>query len=593
MDSLDPTLLRLLIEEARDYAIHALSCDGIVTTWNTGAERMHGYRAAEVLGTSGARFFTPEDISAGRLQRALGLALAQGRAQEESWRVRRDGSRFWAESVLSALRDDAGRPVGLSLLTRDLTARRGEEQRQEELAPEPAARAAAEALAAELRATEERYRQANLQLSAVVEGVTDGITMQDPSGRIVFANRVAAQLLGASGGGVVGAVVSDALIDRFEIMDPSGAPLPLEDLPGRVVLRGEAAVERLVRFRVRATNEERWSLVRASPIHDDQGRVRFALTFFRDVTEKRQEERRRSFIASATVELNSSLDYETTLATVARLAVPTMADWCAVDVLEGDRVERLAVAHIDPAKIRLVAEIERRYPPDPAAPSGVPNILRTGEPEMMSDIPAALIDAAARDEEHLGLIRSLSLRSYVGVPLKARGRTLGVITFVMAESQRRYEAEDMEVAMTLAHRAAAAIDNARLFRDSLRDLEARRAAQDALAERVRMAAMNAEAAMALTRIENLPTILQRWTEVVVTHLDAAFARIWTLNAAGDTLELQASAGMYTHLDGPHSRVPVGQFKIGLIAAERRAYLTNAVAQDPRIGDPTWARRERV
>ena len=113
----------------------------------------------------------------------------------------------------------------------------------------------------------------------------------------------------------------------------------------------------------------------------------------------------------------------------------------------------------------------------------------------------------------------------------------------------------------------------------------------ALAERVRMAAMNAEAAMALTRIENLPTILQRWTEVVVTHLDAAFARIWTLNAAGDTLELQASAGMYTHLDGPHSRVPVGQFKIGLIAAERRAYLTNAVAEDPRIGDPTWARRE--
>src|SRR6185437_15129499 len=124
-----------------------------------------------------------------------------------------------------------------------------------------------------------------------------------------------------------------------------------------------------------------------------------------------------------------------------------------------------------------------------------------------------------------------------------------------------------------------------------RDVTERRQADAALEERARLAAFGAEIGAALTQSLTLRSMLRRAAETTVQHLDAAFARIWTVNEAGDVLELQASAGMYTHLDGFHSRVPMGRFKIGLIAQERRPHLTNAVVGDPRVSDQEWARRE--
>ncbi|HEY6224072.1 MAG TPA: PAS domain S-box protein, partial [Gemmatimonadales bacterium] len=123
------------------------------------------------------------------------------------------------------------------------------------------------------------------------------------------------------------------------------------------------------------------------------------------------------------------------------------------------------------------------------------------------------------------------------------------------------------------------------------DITERMQTDEALSQRARLAELNAEVGIALAQGESLRAILQRSAEALVRHLDAAFARIWTLNERTNTLELQASAGMYTHLDGAHSRVPVGQFKIGLIAQERRPHLTNAVVGDPRVHDQEWAKRE--
>jgi PAS domain S-box-containing protein len=125
-----------------------------------------------------------------------------------------------------------------------------------------------------------------------------------------------------------------------------------------------------------------------------------------------------------------------------------------------------------------------------------------------------------------------------------------------------------------------------------RDITARRRAEAELARRVRQAALGAEVGAALAEGDiPLRGVLQRCAEAVVKYLDAAFARVWTIERGADVLELQASAGMYTHTDGPHGRVPVGKFKIGLIAAERRPHLTNSVVGDPRVGDQEWARRE--
>ncbi len=126
---------------------------------------------------------------------------------------------------------------------------------------------------------------------------------------------------------------------------------------------------------------------------------------------------------------------------------------------------------------------------------------------------------------------------------------------------------------------------------SIVDITAHKRSEQALAERVRLAELTAKIGMALTEGDTLQHTLQACAAALVEHLDAAFARVWTLSEAGDVLELQASAGLYTHLDGPHSRVPVGKFKIGMIALERKPHLTNQVIGDPRVGDQAWAKRE--
>jgi PAS domain S-box-containing protein len=125
------------------------------------------------------------------------------------------------------------------------------------------------------------------------------------------------------------------------------------------------------------------------------------------------------------------------------------------------------------------------------------------------------------------------------------------------------------------------------------DITERQRAEEVLAQRARLAELSADVGIALAQGESLRDILQQCVAALVRHLDAAFARIWTLNESTNVLELQASAGMYTHIDGPHSRVPMGQFKIGLIAQERRPHLTNSVIGDPRVHDQEWARREEM
>ena len=134
-------------------------------------------------------------------------------------------------------------------------------------------------------------------------------------------------------------------------------------------------------------------------------------------------------------------------------------------------------------------------------------------------------------------------------------------------------------------------DGKHYFTGIARDITERKRAEEAQAERTRMAALGADIGVALTQGDSLRDMLRRCTETLVRHLDAAFARVWTINEADTVLELQASSGIYTHLDGPHSRVPIGKFKIGLIAGERRPHLTNSVIGDLRVSDQEWAQSE--
>jgi PAS domain S-box-containing protein len=190
------------------------------------------------------------------------------------------------------------------------------------------------------------------------------------------------------------------------------------------------------------------------------------------------EERR--FVAEASELMASSLDYETTLANVAALAVPRFADWCSIDMVADDgEIERLAVAHVDPAKVRWANELAEQFPPDPDAPHGVSRVVRTGMPELIREITDdLLLEVTANAPDMLEVLRELGLRSTMCVPLVARRRVLGAITFVSSESGRLYDEADLRTAEELARRAAAAVDNALLYRDAA---EARRRAQESLA----------------------------------------------------------------------------------------------------------------
>jgi len=170
-----------------------------------------------------------------------------------------------------------------------------------------------------------------------------------------------------------------------------------------------------------------------------------------------------AFLAEASDELTRSLDYPATLRRVARLAVRALADWCAVDILADGELNTLAVEHVDPAKVAWAKELQERYPSDPHAPTGPPNVVRTGVSELIAEITDEMLVAGARDEEHLRLARELNLRSALVVPLVARGRTLGAITLVRAETDRAYSSADLAVAEDLGRRAGVAIDNAQLY----------------------------------------------------------------------------------------------------------------------------------
>ena len=300
-----------------------------------------------------------------------------------------------------------------------------------------------------------RAEQVSSRLAAIVESSDDAIIGKTLDGIITSWNRGAQQIYGYSAEETVGKPISMlAPPDRYN------------EIPGILekVRRG-APVTHYETDRLKKDGERINVSLTVSPIVDSSGNVVGASTIARDTTERKRLEEAQRFLAKAGTTLSSSLDYPTTLASVANLAVPYLADWCVIDVLEEDgSLDRLAMTHQDPEKIALAHELEERYPPDPEAPHGVSQVLRTGRSKLVPEIPETLIEEAVHDAEHREILRRLGLKSYMIVPLIARGRTLGAITLVSAESGRRYGRAELELAEELARRAALAVDNARLYR---------------------------------------------------------------------------------------------------------------------------------
>ena len=308
-----------------------------------------------------------------------------------------------------------------------------------------------------LRESEQRFRQ-------LADAMPQIVWTARPDGNIDYLNRRwteftgLPQTVGNEGWG--------------QILHPDDAPLANERWAAS--LASGAPFEMEMRLLDRRQQSYRWHLIRTVAVPDGDGKVARWFGTGTDIHEQKRAEESSRFLAEASAELAGVVDYESTLQKVANLAVPYFADWSAVDLADDDgNLRRLAVAHQDPDKIALVQELMRDYPPDPQAPGGAFAVLRTGKPELVSEITDEMLVQGAKDERHLRLIRSLGLKSYICVPLVVSGNTLGVLTFATAESGRKYTDADLALATDLAHRAAVAIENTQLYQ-ALRDTDRRK-----------------------------------------------------------------------------------------------------------------------
>jgi len=795
-----------LVDAITDYAVFLLDATGHVATWNPGAQRIKGYEPAEIVGKHFSLFYTTEDRAEGRPDQILETLRSQGRFEEESWRVRKDGSRFWASVVITALRGESGEVSGFAKVTRDLTARRRAEENERKLEEERLARSAADderrrlllllgqvpAIVNYLRGPELVFEFAHPRavetmggrpiagkplLEAVPEMAQQGnyerlrrvydtgepftqhevlvwheldtgrvesywdsvyLPVRDASGKTegvmtfglnvtesVNARReleranqalqglmqlaialstartpeevceaVMNQGMRAAGADTCAVYLLDENKDSLELIGQRGieervvaaiqcitraaapetfraveagtsvwieTPLDYEQLyphlakleagsprarsfwsvplvvEGRAVgLLGmgfyepqhftperrslvdtlaQQCAQALLRA-VRLGREERalawfsttlrsigdavittdtlgqvtlmnavaeeltgWTEAEArgrslaevfsifseqtgqpgespvakvlregqivglsnhtvlrsksgsqvpiddsaAPIRDPQGELLGVVLVFRDVSERKRKDSQRDFLARAGAVLASSLDYRKTLRAAADLTVPQLADWCRIDLLEAGTLRQLAVAHSDPEQVALALRIGERYPVDANAAHGVANVVRTGTPEFYPSVTKTMLEAGARDAEHLRVLLDLKIESILIVPLPGRGRVLGAITMIYAGSGRVYDQEDLEFVAEFARRAAMTIDNALSFEQA----EQAHIKEEALRKQADQANRTKDEFLALVSHE-LRTPLNAivgWSQILVTKdFDTATAK---------------------------------------------------------------------
>ena len=297
---------------------------------------------------------------------------------------------------------------------------------------------------AALRDNERRFR-------SMAESVPSIVWAADADGTIIYANERWYKYSGLT-------PEENETAGRERAVHPDDYPDSVE--AWQTSLRQGTEYEIEERYR-RYDGVYRWFVTRAVPLRNQAGEVVRWFGTSTDIDDRKHAEQTSRFLAEASTSLAQLSDYRSTLQRLATLAVPAFADWCTVDMVESDgTLQRLAVTHTDPEKVALAHELFRRFPPDISIDVGVMKVVRTGESDWMSVIPDSVLNAL--EPERRELVLELGVRSYICVPVRSRTRTLGVLSFVTAESGRVFDKNDLAAAEDLAYRAAIAIDNANL-----------------------------------------------------------------------------------------------------------------------------------
>ena len=429
------------IVESSDDAIFSWTLDGIVLSWNTGAERLHGYSAHEMIGQS-IRILVPVDRRPEWEEIMQRLTEGQRIEHFETLRSRKDGRRIDVLITVSPVRDASGKIIGASTIARDITERN---QMQEQL-----------------RASEKRFR-------ALIEKSSDAIVLVDTNGVLLYVSPSTTRLLGYT---------PDELVGRsaFELIHPEDVETIAHALVAIVQEPGKGPK---AEFRARHQNGSwRWIEAIGTNLLADPS-VGAIVSNFRDITERKQAWERQHLLNEASNVLVSSLDHQITLQEIAQLIVPALADYCRIALVdEQQQIKEITVNHTDPEKIALVRELYDHYKDRTNTTHGVQRILQTGKPDLVSTVSGGVLEPVQDSPELLQIIRALGLESYMGVPLLAGGKTIGAITFSSVQPHRYYTPDDLSFAQELARRIALVLENARLHREAQAEIAERKQAEE-------------------------------------------------------------------------------------------------------------------
>ncbi|MEG4576486.1 PAS domain S-box protein [Microcoleus sp. N3A4] len=541
--------------------IVACDADGILTVFNQAAKDFHG--------------LPPKPLPPGQWAQYYDLYLPDGKTRMNTEDV----------PLFKALQGQNVRDVEMMIVPQQGTARMLLATGQAIIAANGEKQGAVVVMhdITQRKQAETALREGEAQLSSIFQTIPDGITILDSTGQIIAANRAAERILRLTLSDIVERGYNDP---SWFITTVEGHPFPKDELPfARVMQTGEPVYN--IEHGISHADGTRTILsINASPLFDPEGQIINIIAAFSDITERKQTEDERvqlvkeqaaralaensqeksAFLAEVSAVLSSSLDYEQTLQSVAKLAVPYFADWCSVDLLNDDRtICRVAVAHSDPEKVKFGWELAQRFPRQLDEAYGISQVMQTGQVEIAIEITDEQLVAAVPNAEYLEIIRGVGLKSCIIAPLQARGRVLGSITLVFTESDRRYCLEDIALAEDLAQRAAIAIDNARLYNETQ---QAKLAAELAANRTARLLAVMTALSESLTSAQVAQVIVQQG----MSALGASCGLVAVLNKDASELEIIQAIG-YEH---------VGEFQ--------RSFSIHApypLAQAVRTGQPVW------
>ncbi|HSI81877.1 MAG TPA: SpoIIE family protein phosphatase [Solirubrobacterales bacterium] len=457
------------IVESSDDAIMSKDAEGKILSWNAGASRIYGYTPEEAIGQPISMLIPSH--RAGEERRILDEVLAGRRVDHyETERVTKDGRQIIVSLTVSPIRNPEGRIFAASVIARDVTGvHRSRElaHRLQEATTALARELSEEAVVRVILAQAVPALGADAGAIGFVEGEeivlvgTAGHTPDELAGwdRFPLTAEVPMAHAARTGDAVWMHSTEDFAV-RFP--DLGDTPLPYASLAALPLASGGLPFGAIALSFGRSgpfDPEERAFLTAATQHAAD------ALTRARSFESQRQAAERDRFLSEAGELLTRSLDPETTLRQVAELAINHVANWCLVDLVDEDGALRsVAVAHIDPDRVPLVARLRAEHPPDPQGAVGSPRVIRSGRSEVYADAPVELVAPPDAAREQLEAVRELGLGSAMVVPLQARSRVLGAITLIASGAGRRYDSSDLRLAEDLARRAALAFDNAMLFR---------------------------------------------------------------------------------------------------------------------------------